>query len=106
MPFIRDYLKGEVDDKDTSPMEIALHETLHVVILRIDGLDIADVVDQEDDAAWTRLIEPQKFTVAALMAPEVYMSLNNIAFTDSSVSGDRSEVADCFPPEDVGDIRE
>jgi len=88
-----------------SPMEVALHETLHVVILRIDGLDIADVVDQEDEAAWTRLVEPQKFTVAALMAPEVYMSLNHIAFTDSSVSSDRNAVADYLRPEDVEDIR-
>ena len=40
------------------------------------------------------------------MAPEVYMSLNNIAFTDHSVSSDRDTVADCFRPEDVEDIRQ
>jgi hypothetical protein len=88
-----------------SPMEVALHETLYIVILRLDGVDIADVVDQ-DDAAWTRLVEPQKFTVAALMAPEVYMGLNNISFTDRSVSSDRDAVADCLRPEAVEDIRE
>jgi hypothetical protein len=82
----------------------ALHETLHAVILRLDGLHIAKVVDN-NDAAWTLLIEPQKYTVAALMAPEVYMSLNNIAFTDLSVSRDRDAVADCFRPEAVEDIR-
>jgi hypothetical protein len=41
----------------------------------------------------------------ALMAPEVYMNLNNIAFTDHSVSSDRDAVAKCFPPEEVEDIR-
>jgi len=85
-------------------MEIALHETIHIVILRLDGVDIADVIDQ-DDAAWTRLVESYKFTVAALMAPEVYMRINNIAFTELSVSSDRNAVADCFRPEDVEDIR-
>lgn len=91
MPFIRDYSRGEVGEEDkivirssVSPIEVALHETLHIVILRLDGLDVAEVVDQ-DDAAWTRLVEPQRFTVAALMAPEVYMSLNNIAFTDAAI---------------------
>jgi len=111
MPIIRVYSEDEISEeaKFVSPpreslMEVALHETIHIVILRLDGLDIADVVDQ-DDAAWTRLVEPQKFTVAALMAPEVYMSLNNISFTDSSVSSDRKAVADCFLSEDVEDIR-
>jgi hypothetical protein len=111
MPFIRVYSKGEVGEEDKivmppreSPMEVALHETIHIVILRLDGLEIADVVEQ-DDAAWTRLVEPHKFTVAALTAPEVYMSLNNIAFTDLSVSSDRDAVADCFRPEAVEDIR-
>src|ERR1700738_518552 len=111
MPFIRVYSEDEVSEEAKfvsppreSPMEVALHETIHSVILRLDGLDIADVVDQ-DDAAWTRSVEPHKFTVAALMAPEVYMSLNNIAFTDHSVSSDRKAVADCFRPEAVEDIR-
>jgi hypothetical protein len=111
VPFIRDYSEGEVGEEDRivisaseSPMEVALHETIHAVILRLDGVDVASVVDQ-DDVAWTRLVEPQKFTVAALMAPEVYMSLNNIAFTDVSVSSDRGAVASCFCPEDVEDIR-
>lgn len=111
MPFIREYAEGEVGDEDKfvmspreSPMETALRESIHIVILRLNGVDIADVVDQ-DDAVWTRLVEPQKFTVAALMAPEVYMSLNNIAFTDRSVSSDRDAVANCFRPEDVEDIR-
>jgi hypothetical protein len=100
MPFIRDYSKCDVDEEAKllmpsreSPIETALHETLHVIILRIDGLDIADVVDQ-DDTALTRLVEPQKFTVAALMGPEVYMSLNHIAFADSSVSSDRNAVTE------------
>jgi len=111
MPFIRVYSENEMGEEDKivmppreSSMETALHETIHIVILRLDGVDIADVVDQ-DDAAWTRLVEPQKFTVAALMAPEVYMGLNNIAFTDRSVSSDRDAVADCFRPEAVEDIR-
>ena|SRR5437016_1370977 len=110
MPFIRDYSQGEVGHEDKIIMStgelpmVALHETVHIVIVRLDGVDIVDVVDQ-DDAAWTRLVEPQKFTVAALMAPEVYMRLNNIAFTDASVSSDRDAVADCFCLEGVKDIR-
>jgi hypothetical protein len=111
MPFIRVYSEDEVSEEAKfvsppreSPMEVALHETIHIVILRLNGVDIADVVDQ-DDAAWTRSVEPHKFTVAALMAPEVYMSLNNIAFTEHSVSSDRKAVADCCHPEDVEDIR-
>ena len=111
MPFIRDYSQGEVAGEDNtvlpssdSPMEVALHETVHIVILRLDGVDVADVIDQ-DDAAWTRLAEPNKFTVAALMAPEVYMSFNDIASTDLSVSSDRDAVAECFCPEAVEDIR-
>lgn len=108
---MRDYSEDEVGEEDKivmplreSPMEIALHETIHIVILRVDGVGIADVVDQ-DDAAWTRLVEPQKFTVAALMAPEIYMTLYNIAFNDFSVSSDRDAVADCFHSEAVEDIR-
>jgi hypothetical protein len=111
MPFNREYSDGEEGDEDKivmspreSPLETALHETLHVVVLRLDGLDIADVVEK-DDAAWTRLVPPQKYTVAALMAPEVYMTLNNIAFTDQSVSSDRHAVADCIRPEAVEDVR-
>jgi hypothetical protein len=46
-------------------MEIALHETIHIVILRLDGVDIADVVDQ-DDAAWTRLVEPHRNSLLPL----------------------------------------
>jgi hypothetical protein len=110
VPFIRDYSQCEVYKEDkivvcpTDSAMVALHESLHIVILRLDGLDVADVVDR-DDTAWTRLVEPLKFTVAALMAPEVYMSLNNIAFTDFSVSSDRDAVAACFCPEGVEDIR-
>ena len=111
MPFIPDYSQMEIGEKDCnvirpgeSTLEVALHETIHVVILRLDGVEITNVVDQED-AAWTRLVEPQKFTVAGLMAPEVYMSLNNIAFTDASVSSDRNAIADCFYPEGLEDIR-
>jgi hypothetical protein len=111
VPLIRDYSQGEVGEGDrivicssASPIEVALHETLHIVILRLNGVNIADVVDHED-AAWTRLVEPQRFTVAALMAPEVYMSLNNIAFTDVSVSSDGDAVADCFCPKAVEGIR-
>ena len=102
MPFIREYSEGELPKEHKlvmparkSPIETALHETLHAVILRLDGLDIADVVDT-DDAAWTRLVEPQKYTVAALMAPEIYMILNDIEFTEESVSSDRNAVADVF----------
>src|SRR6516225_822005 len=112
MPFIREYWEDEVGTEATfvmspreSPMHIALHETVHIVIGRLDGLDVADVIDQ-DDAAWTRLVEPQQFTVAALMAPEIYMTLNNIAFTDQSVSSDRNAVADSFRLEDVENIRQ
>jgi hypothetical protein len=112
MPFIREYWGEEVGTESTFvtsprelPMHVALHETVHIVIGRLDGLDVADVIDQ-DDAAWTRLVEPQKFTVAALMAPEIYMTLNNIAFTDHSVSSDRNAVADCFPPDAVEEIRQ
>jgi len=102
LPSIRVYSKDEVGAEDKtvlppreSPIEVALHETLHVVVLRLDGLDIA---------AWTRLVPPQKYTVAALMAPEVYMTLNNISFTDQSVSSDRHAVADCIRPETLEDI--
>jgi hypothetical protein len=56
-----------------------LHETLHAVFLRLDGLDIADVVDK-DDSAWTRLVEPQKYTVPALMAPEDIEALMHVFY--------------------------
>src|SRR6202011_4091499 len=85
-------------------IETALHETLHAVILRLNGLDVADVVET-DDAVWTRLVEGQKYTVAALMAPEVYMKLHDIEFTDQSVSSDRNTVEECISPEAVEDIR-
>jgi hypothetical protein len=111
MPFIRVYSEGEAGEEPKlvippreSPIETALHETLHVVILRLAGRDIAKAVDR-DDSTLTILVEPQEFTVAALMAPEVYMSLNNITFTDHSVSRDRDAVADCFLPEDVENVR-
>lgn len=70
MPFIREYSEDEEEGgKEArlimppreSPMKTALHETLHVVIARLDGLDIAEVVDNEDRAL-TILVEPQKFT--------------------------------------------
>jgi hypothetical protein len=112
MPFIQVYSPDEVSEEPKtvilpreSPTEVALHESIHIVILRLDGLDIADVVDQ-DDRALTRLEEPHKFTVAALMAPEIYMTLNNIAFTDHSVSSDRDAVANCIRPEAVEGIRQ
>jgi hypothetical protein len=70
-----------------SPIETGLHEALHIVVARLDGLDIANVVDHEDRVL-TSLVEPQRFTAAALMAPEVFMTLNNIAFTDHSVSSE------------------
>jgi hypothetical protein len=111
VPYISDYSQSAVREEDSivmlssqSPIEVALHETIHIVIVRLDGIDVADVVDQED-AAWTRLVEPQKFTAAALMAPEVYMTLNNMDFTDVSVSSDRDAVADSFCPEEVKDIQ-
>lgn len=111
MPFIREYSEGELPKEHKlvmpprkSPIETALHETLHAVILRLDGLDIADVVDT-DDAAWTRLVEPQKYTVTALMAPEIYMIINDVEFTEESVSSDRNAVAECIRPEAVENIR-
>jgi hypothetical protein len=110
LPFIREYSEGDlrkepqlVTPSKKSPIETALHETLHAVILRLDGLDISDVVDTED-AAWTRLLEPQKYTVAALMTPEIYMILNDIEFTEESVSSDRNAVFNCIPPEAVEEI--
>ena len=51
------------------------------------------------------MVEGQKYTVAALMAPEVYMKLHDIEFTDQSVSSDRNAVAECIRPEAVEDIR-
>jgi hypothetical protein len=111
MPFIREYSEGELPKEDRlviparkSPIETALHETLHAVILRLNGLDVADVVET-DDAVWTRLVEGQEYTVAALMAPEVYMKLHDIEFTDQSVSSDRNAVEECIRPEAVEDIR-
>jgi hypothetical protein len=59
-------------------MEIALHESIHAVVLRLDGVDIADVVDQ-GDAAWTRLVEPHKFSVAALMANRFALARSTLA---------------------------
>jgi hypothetical protein len=112
MPFIREYWNNAVSTEATfvaapreSPIAIALHETIHVVICRPDWLDIKDVIEQ-DDAAWTRLLEPQRFTIAALMAPEIYMAVNNIAFSDESVSGDRNAVAECFLADAVEDVRQ
>lgn len=75
-----------------------------MVVLQLDGLDIADVIDQ-DDAAWSRLVEPQRFTAAALMAPEIYMKLRNIECSDQSVSSDREALTSCCRPEALGDIR-
>jgi hypothetical protein len=40
------------------------------------------------------------------MVPEVYMSLNNIAFTDQSVSSDSNVIAECYRPEAVENIRQ
>ena len=112
MPFIRNYSEGETSEEAKfvmpsreSPIETALHESVHAVILRLYGRDIAEVVDHPDRVL-TILVEPQKYTVAALMAPEVYMRLNNIAFTDHSVSNDRDAVAECFRREDVESIRQ
>jgi hypothetical protein len=112
MPFIRDYSEDETGEETKlvrpsrkSPIETALHESVHAVVLRLYGRDIAEVVDHPDRVL-TILVEPQKYTVAALMAPEVYMRLKNIAFTDHSVSNDRDAVAECLRPEDVENIRE
>jgi hypothetical protein len=111
MPFIRQYWRNDEDTEDTfimppkeSPIPIALHETVHVVICRLDGLDIRDVIDQ-DEAAWTRLVEPQRLTPDALMAPEVYMVLNNIFFDDNSVSSDRNALSKRLSPKDNDEIR-
>ena len=111
MPFIREYSEGELPEENKlvsplrkSPIEIALHEAVHAVILRLDGLDIADVIENHD-FAYTRLVEPQEYTVAALMAPEVYMKLNQIEFTVEFVLSDRNAVAECIRPEIVEDIR-
>jgi hypothetical protein len=112
MPFIQEYLEDNEDKEDkfvlvprASPIPVALHETLHVVICRLDGLDIRDVIE-EDEPAWTRLVDPQIFTPAALIAPEIYMVINNIAFDDHSVSSDRQAFAECFRAEAVEDIRQ
>lgn len=86
-----------------SPIEAGLHEAIHIVVARLDGLDIANVVEREDRIL-TMLVEPQRFTAAALMAPEVYMVINNIAFTDHSVSGDRDAIAECFKPDAIAEI--
>ena len=55
MPFIREYWGEEVGTESTFvtsprelPMHVALHETVHIVIGRLDGLDVADVIDQDD----------------------------------------------------------
>src|SRR5689334_7278447 len=111
MPFLREYSEGELPKEDKlvipsrkSPIDTALHETVHAVILRLDGPGIADVVEK-DDAVWTRLVKPQKYTVAALMAPEVYMILKDLEFAEESVSSDRNALAECIRPEAVEDIR-
>lgn len=110
-PFIQEYSESDVSwipelilPLRESRIHSALHETPHVVIGILSGLEIEVVVDQ-DDAVWTRLVEPHKFNVAALMAPEVYMNLFNIAYTELSVSSDRDAVTDCFCPEAIEDIR-
>jgi hypothetical protein len=112
MPFIQEYWGDDTSKEDKfvlvpreSPMPVALHETLHVVICRLDGLDIRDVVEG-DEAAWTRLVDPQRFTPAALMAPEIYMVINNIGFDDLSVSSDMQAFAECFRAEAVEDLRQ
>jgi hypothetical protein len=94
MPFIRDYSAGETENEARfimppreSPMETALHETLHVVIARLNGLDIGEVVEN-DDMVLTVLVEPQKLTADSLMAPEIFTTINNISFTEHSVSSD------------------
>src|SRR5208282_4533382 len=112
MPRIRDYSDNEKLEEEPrlvmppkeSPIETGLHEALHIVVARLDGLDIANVVDHEDRVL-TSLIEPQRFTPAALMAPEVFMTLNNIAFTDHSVSSDRDALAECLKPEAIEETR-
>jgi len=87
-----------------SPIEGGLHEAIHIIVARLDGLDVANVVEHEDRIL-TSLVEPQRFTPAALIAPEVFMIINNIAFTDQSVSGDRNAIAECFRPEAIAEIR-
>ena len=112
MPRIPDYSDNENLEAESqlvmpltaSPIETGLHEALHIVVARLDGLDIANVVDHEDRVL-TSLVEPQRFTAAALMAPEVFMTLNNIAFTDHSVSSDRDALAECLKPEAIEETR-
>jgi hypothetical protein len=112
MPFIPDYSNKQAIQEEPrlimppleSPIEAGLHEALHIVVARLDGLDIADVVEHEDRIL-TSLVEPQRFTPAALMAPEVFFVINNIAFKDHSVSGDRNDLAECFKPEAIEKIR-
>ncbi len=100
MPRLPDYSDAEGSEEPgptmpptASPIETGLHEALHIVVARLDGLEIAHVVDHEDRVL-TSLVEPQRFTPAALMAPEVFMTLNNIAFADHSVSSDRDALAE------------
>jgi hypothetical protein len=83
-----------------SPVETSLHEALHVVACRLEGLDIADVTDG-DDRALTILVESQRFTSEAIMAPEIYMTIYNIDFKEESVSSDRNALAECYRPEDL-----
>src|SRR5208282_3858252 len=112
MPRIRDYSDNEKLEEEPrlvmppkeSPIEAGLHEAIHIVVARLDGLDIANVVEHVDRIL-TSLVEPHRFTPAALMAPEVYMVINNIAFTAHSVSADKNAIAECFKPEAIAEIR-
>lgn len=114
MPFIPVYSDADAAAGDEgrtiipprrSPMETALHEALHVVVCRLEGLDIAEVTDG-DDRALTILVEPQKFTPEAMMAPEVYMTVYNIDYTEESVSGDRAALAECYQLEDLLQVQQ
>ncbi len=75
-------------------LNIGLHGAVHVVIWRATGEGIGEVTDQEDRVITT--LSPARslgeWDVIALMAPEVYMTMHGIPFTDNSVSDDRRVV--------------
>src|SRR6266478_3796368 len=74
-----------------SNLNIGLHEAVHIAIWRATGEGIGEVIDQEDRVITT--LSPARsldeWDVIALMAPEVYMTMHGIPFTDNSVSDDR-----------------
>lgn len=86
---------------------LGLHETVHAVVWRMLGEDIKEISDQGDHmvvrVSLNRPADPGD--VIGTMAPEVFMTLYGIAFTENSVSDDRRKVRELlsvFPdPEKV-----